>query len=73
MMIKLDHGGSFKLILIPKGEGAYLIEVVPDDLPDAGPLQPDPPHVVVGDLYDLLEAEHAGVRQTGEFIHRHGT
>ena len=56
-----------------EGGRAYLVEVVPDDLPDAGPLQADPAHVVVGDLYDLLQAEHAGVRKTGEFIHRHGT
>ena len=27
--------------------------MIPDDLPDAGPLQSAPSHVVVRDLYDL--------------------
>ena len=27
--------------------------MIPDDLPDAGPLPSDPSHVVVRDLYDL--------------------
>ena len=38
---------------------ADLVEVVSYDLPDAGPLQADAVHVVVGDLHDLLQAEHA--------------
>ena len=36
-----------------KMSGTDLIEMVPDDLPDAGPLQSDTSHVVVRDLYDL--------------------
>ena len=45
---------------------AHLVEVVADVLPDARPLQTDAAHVVVGDLYNLLQTEHArvaGVRQ----------
>ena len=30
-------------------------------MPYSGPLQSDPIHVVVRDLHDLLQAEHAGV------------
>ena len=48
-----------------------LVEVVADVLPDAGPLQPDAAHVVVGDLHDLLQAEHAGVGGAGQFVQRH--
>ena len=47
--------------------------MIPDDLPDAGPLQSDPSHVVVGDLDDLLETKHAWMREAGELVHRHGT
>lgn len=36
-----------------------LVKVVSDDLPDPGPLQPDTTHVVVRDLHNLCQAEHA--------------
>ena len=42
--------------MIPHG-----VKMCPKDLPHAGPLQSDSVHVVVGDLDDLLEAEHAWV------------
>lgn len=32
----------------------HLVEMVSNDLPDAGPLQADAVHVVVGDLHYLL-------------------
>ena len=41
-----------------------------EDLPDARPLQTDATHVVVGDLDDLLEAEHAR-RRMGQLVQRH--
>lgn len=37
------------------------VEVSSDDLPHAAPLQPHSVHVVVADLYDLLQTEHAWV------------
>lgn len=39
----------------------HLVEVVSDNLPDPGPLQPDAAHVVVGDFYYFLQAEHTWV------------
>jgi hypothetical protein len=38
-----------------------LVEVLAEDLPDARPLEPDPGHVVVRDLDELLQAEEARV------------
>lgn len=46
-----------------------LVKVVSNDLPDSGPLQPDTTHVVVGDLHNLGQAEHAGVIYIGELVH----
>lgn len=51
----------------------HLVKVVSNDLPDPGPLQPDAPHVVVGDLNYFLQAEHAWVCGRGQLIHGHGT
>lgn len=51
---------------------SHLVEVVSDDLPDPGPLQPDAAHVVVGDLHYFLEAEHSRVCGRGQLIHGHG-
>lgn len=48
---------------------ADLVKVVSNDLPDSGPLQPDTTHVVVGDLHNLGQAEHAGVIYIGELVH----
>lgn len=48
---------------------ADLVEVVSYDLPNAGPLQSDAVHVVVGDLHNLLQAEHARLVSRGQFIH----
>lgn len=47
----------------------HLVEVVSNDLPDAGPLQPDTVHVVIGDLHDLLQAEHPGLVGRGQLVH----
>lgn len=46
--------------------------MVSDDLPDAGPLQPDAVHIVIGDLHDLLQAEHPGLVGRGQLIHGDG-
>ena len=51
----------------------HCIEVHSNDLPHSAPLQPHTVHVVVGDLDDLLEAEHAGMGRAGQFLVRHGT
>ena len=51
----------------------HCIEVHSNDLPHSAPLQSHTVHVVVGDLYDLLEAEHAGVSGAGELLVRHST
>lgn len=48
-----------------------LVEVVSYDLPDPRPLQPDAVHVVVGDLHDLLQAEHPGLVRRGQLVHGH--
>lgn len=50
-----------------------LVEVVSDDLPNTRPLQPDAVHVVVGDFYDLLQAEHPRLVSRGQLIHGHRT
>lgn len=42
-------------------------------LPDPGPLEPDAAHVVVRNLHDLLQAEHARVRRGGQLVHRYST
>lgn len=47
--------------------------MVSNDLPDPGPLQSDAAHVVVGDLYYFLKAEHAWVCGRGQLIHGHST
>ena len=52
---------------------SYLIEVISDHMPYSGPLQSDPIHVVVRDLHDLLQAEHAGVVGGSQLVHGHGT
>lgn len=46
--------------------------MISNDVPDPGPLQPDAVHVVVGDLHDLLQAEHARVVWGRQLIHGHG-
>ena len=46
--------------------------MVSDDLPDAGPLQPDAVHVVVRDLHDLLQAEHPRLVGRGQLVHGDG-
>ena len=51
----------------------HCIEVHSNDLPHSAPLQPHTVQVVVGDLYNLLEAEHAGVGGAGQLLVRHGT
>lgn len=51
---------------------AHLVKVVSNNLPDPGPLQPDATHVVVGDLHNLLQAEHTWVCGRGQLIHGHG-
>ena len=51
----------------------HCIKVHSDDLPHSAPLQPHTVHVVVGDLYNLLEAEHARVSGTGQLLVRYGT
>lgn len=48
-----------------------LVEVVSYDLPNARPLQPDAVHVVVGDLHDLLQAEHPRLVRRGQLVHGH--
>jgi len=40
-------------------------------MPDPGPLQPDAVHVVVRDLHNLLQAEHAGLVGRGQLVHGH--
>ena len=47
----------------------YPVEVVAEHLPDATPLETDAAHVVVGDLDELLEAEHAR-RRGGQLVQR---
>lgn len=42
-------------------------------MPNPRPLQPDAVHVVVGDLHDLLQAEHARVVRGRQLVHGHGT
>ncbi len=45
---------------------AYLIEMLPDDIPKIGPLKTDTTHVVVGDLDKLLQTEQPRMlRKTG--------
>jgi hypothetical protein len=51
----------------------HCVEVHSDDLPHSAPLQPHTVHVVVGDLNDLLDAEHPRVGGAGELLVRHGT
>lgn len=51
--------------------GGYLIEVISNDMPYPRPLQPDPVHVVVRYLHDLLQAEHAGMVGRSQLIHGH--
>ena len=46
----------------------HLVEVVTDDLPDARPLQTNATHVVVRDLNDLLQREHARSHQVGQLV-----
>ena len=43
------------------------------DLPDAGPLESDPGHVVVGDLDQLGQGEHARTLGLLQLLHRHVT
>lgn len=50
----------------------HLVEMISYHLPNARPLQPDAVHVVVGDLHDLLQAEHAGLVCGGQLVHGHG-
>ena len=50
---------------------AHQVEMFAEDLPDAGPLEPDPAHVVVGDLHQLGQAEHPGLRLYGQLIYGH--
>jgi len=45
--------------------------VLAQHLPDARPLEADAAHVVVGDLDQLLQTEHARVRRLAELVHRH--
>lgn len=47
------------------------VEVLAQNLPDSRPLQTDPAHVVVGDLDDFLEREHARVPCVRKLIQRH--
>lgn len=51
---------------------SYLIEVISNHMPYSGPLQPDPIHVVVRYLHNLLQAEHAGVVRGSQLVHGHG-
>lgn len=60
---------------IDSKEGNILIGIAPDlvemlanHLPDARPLQTDATHVVVGDLDDLLQTEHARAGETGQLV-----
>lgn len=40
---------------------ADLVEVITEVVPDARPLQTNTTHVVIGDLHNLLQTEHARV------------
>ena len=51
----------------------HCVEVHSNDLPHSAPLQPHTVHVIVGDLYDLLEAEHPRMGGTGQLLVRYST
>ena len=48
---------------------AHQVEMVAQHLPDPAPLQSDPPHVVVGDLHQLGQAEHPGLRTGCQLVY----
>lgn len=54
-------------------EQGYLIKMISNNLPDSGPLQPYPAHVVVRNLDDLLQAEHSRVGGGEQLIHGYRT
>lgn len=60
-----------RLSLLEAGS-IHLVEVVSNDLPDAGPLQPDAVHIVIGDFNNLLQAEHPRLVGRGQLVHGNG-
>ena len=49
----------------------HCIKVLAKDGPDAGPLQSNAIHVVVGNLNNALKTIHSRARRNGEFFARH--
>lgn len=47
--------------------------MISNNFPDSRPLQPNPPHVVVRNLYYLLQTKHPGMGCRQQFIHRYST
>lgn len=58
---KLAQGIQSKVRDIFVGVATNLVEVLPKNLPDVGPLETDTIHVVVGDVNQLLKAEKPGL------------